>query len=46
MTIKDFTKIKFAGNDAILITDRDNQETICILKDYEIDKLNEEWNYK
>jgi hypothetical protein len=44
--IKDFTKIKFAGGDCILITDRESQEAICVLKGYEVRQLFKEWEIK
>lgn len=42
----DFSRIHWAGEDCILITDRDNnnpRRPLLILNGSDIDRLNEEW---
>ena len=43
----DFTKIRWAGSNCILITTIDNHNSrlpILILSEYDIEELNKEWN--
>lgn len=45
----DFTKIKWAGSDCILVTLRDNHNPrlpILLLDTHDINKLNREWKKK
>tara|TARA_Y100000034_G_C6890225_1_gene409401 strand:- start:2219 stop:2377 length:159 start_codon:yes stop_codon:yes gene_type:complete len=48
-TMTDFTKIRWAGSNCILITLTDNHNPrlpILILDAYDIEKLNKEWKSK
>ncbi len=43
----DFTKIKWAGSDCILVTIREHsREPVLILDSYEIEQLIKEWKKK
>ncbi len=41
--IKDFTVIRWAGTDCILVTERETQRVLCLLKEYEVRELIDEW---
>ncbi len=43
----DYTKIRFAGEDCILVTDSKKwREPIFILNEADIDRINKEWESK